>query len=265
MSLVFCDSVETPLFVAAAAGNPWRKFSPLATTECAKSSPGGNFRSASLRCALPENLSTALNSAFFLPLTFCVTKLQITAPHRALSSGHQPWGPQSDDGGGFRHGFHHTHTHTRSLANFCAGSTQFFPFLCCFCAAFSFREPLFFSLPPRPSFSFWPHSQVTTDGHFFFTACHFFTGGFYLPAGPQPRRRNIHGSGPTFGATNSASSSTSTTGQPLLLLAERYTHTNTHTHTHVVVGKPLLGQLGNLPRKTEKNGPCLAHQIRNQV
>lgn len=131
MSLVFCDSVETPLFVAAAAGNPWRKFSPLATTECAKSSPGGNFRSASLRYALPENLSTALNSAFFLPLTFCVTKLQITAPHRALSSGHQPWGPQSDDGGGFRHGFHNTHTHTRSLANFCAGSTQFFPFLCC--------------------------------------------------------------------------------------------------------------------------------------
>lgn len=145
MSLVFCDSVETPLFVAAAAGNPWRKFSPLATTECTKSSPGGNFRSASLRCALPENLSTALNSAFFLPLTFCVTKLQITAPHRALSSGHQPWGPQSDDGGGFRHGFHHTHTHTRSLANFCAGSTQFFPFLCCFCCLLLQGTTFFFA------------------------------------------------------------------------------------------------------------------------
>lgn len=259
MSLVFCDSVETPLFVAAAAGNPWRKFSPLATTECAKSSPGGNFRSASLRCALPENLSTALNSAFFLPLTFCVTKLQITAPHRALSSGHQPWGPQSDDGGGFRHGFHNTHTHTRSLANFCAGSTQFFPFLCCFCAAFSFREPLFFFASSANLLSLSGHTHRLRP-----TATSSSLLATFSRAGFTFLLIHNHDVG-TFTGLGQLS-----VPQTLLLLlppqlANLFFCLLSATHTHVVVGKPLLGQLGNLPRKTEKNGPCLAHQIRNQV
>lgn len=39
----------------------------------------------------------------------------------------------------------HTHTHTRSLANLCAGSTQFFPFLCCFCCLLLQGTTFFFA------------------------------------------------------------------------------------------------------------------------
>lgn len=179
--------VETPPLVAA-AGNPWRKFSPLATTEYKILSRGQLplCFSPCAGCALPENLSIRAQLSVFSS-SFDFLRHQTSNNRTSPSSGHSTVGSTIRRRIPTR--FHHTHTHTGTHAHSptFAGSTQFFPFLCSF-AAFLQGTTFFFA----SSATFFL-SQVTTAT----STLHFFTGGFYLPAGP--RRRNIHGSGQLSG------------------------------------------------------------------
>lgn len=212
-----------------------------------KSSPGGNFRSASLPAlaALFRRIfRSELNSAFFSS-SFDFLRHQTSNNRTSPSSGHSTVGSTIRRRIPTR--FHHTHTLTHTLTRQLLLAQHNFSLFCALSLP-SFREPLFFRFLRDLL------SPTGYDGHFYTALFH----GRVLPSCWSTTSEHSR-VWPTFGVPQTLLLLLPT-GQPSSSCLSA-THTQTRTHTHVVVvdGKPLLGQLGNLPRKTEKrNGPCLA-------